>query len=190
MWRCIRAVELKRRAAVSTPFEESHRSSSPSRTALDWFAIAKAISVAALTIIASGPAMAGKGGIPNAPNVPNVNLGLEKKQGLGVGVQPLRGASALTPAGGSLPPGHLSTPGLGLGRNGTIGTQPLTPGFTPPGRGLVPSSPVPNSGPTATPLSSSDSSNDVGRAVSTLNGPDAAAAPNHEPLPRRIPVCR
>lgn len=181
----IRPFNLIRRSIVSRTTEADFGRRSTRRGP----GLAIAILVAVLGAFAASPVLAGKGGNPNVPNMPDVNLGLQRVQGMGVGVGPFRGASALTPAAGNVPPGQLPTPGLGLGRNGSIGTRPLAPGHASPGQGIGTGAPFLNTDVTAAPLSS-DSTREVGRATSKMNGLDAAAVAQEQPSLRQIPVCR
>lgn len=185
----IQAFELNRRGFASGTTEADYGPSSRARYARRGPGLAIAILVAALGAFAASPVLAGKGGNPKVPNVPDVNLGLQRVQEMGVGVGPYRGASTLTPAAGNVPPGHLPTPGLGLGRNGSIGTQPLTPGSGPSGPGLGSSAPLLNNDVPGAPLSS-DSTREAGRAASRMNDVDAATVAQEDPPLRRIPVCR
>jgi len=118
--------------------------------------------VAAVIATASTPVLAEKGGRGPALGVPDVDLGLSKIQGAGVGAGPFvpspqlhvapglmrgplgngnvpgtvaPGASGLTPASGMTPPGHLATPGLRLGNGNTNGAMQAAPDAVQPGNG-------------------------------------------------------
>jgi len=103
---------------------------------------AQAALFTALAATVSIAALADKGGRGHSRGVPNVNLGVAELHRARAGVGPfvpsaVSGTARLTPSSGLLPPGHLETPGLRLGRGHSAGSPPgltATPGVvSPPG---------------------------------------------------------
>ena len=179
-------------------------------------AVARAVLVALLVATGSISAFADKGGPPAQANVPDVNLGLGRIQNMGKGVGPLvpsgtlnvapglmrepltgsgfpgaqaPGASALTPANGLSPPGHLDTPGLGLGRAKDIGLSPAIEPSVPGGNGLslrrdeVPA----NDG---APGLTKSTSAVTARGAAPAEGSESGTSQSNETPQRAIPICR
>jgi hypothetical protein len=155
--------------------------------------------VAAVTAMASTPALADKGGEGRALGVPDINLGLPKinRSGAGAGLfvpapqlylapglmrGPLGngnvpgaaapGASALTPSHGLTPPGQRATPGLRLGQGYADGaTRDLN------GNGNTNGAAQGQAAPTD-------------RVAATSRVADRGALEASAAMPRQLPTCR
>ena len=180
--------------------------------------VAGAVVVASLVVAGPVPAFADKGGRSPRAGVPDVDLGLSRIQNMGQGAGPFvpsgsinvapglmrgpatghgisgadaPGASALTPANGLTPPGHLDTPGLGLGRSTSTGLSPATAPSVPGGQGLGlgrgkgPDRDGPGS------LSNPNPSNAAAARLAADPEPSQQdASQNDGSLKRPIPICR
>lgn len=191
-------------------------SSGARRTVGRSLALVRALLVALLFATGSISALADKGGRPAQANVPDVNLGLGGIQNMGKGVGPLvpsgtlnvapglmrepltgsgfpgaqaPGASALTPANGLTPPGHLDTPGLGLGRAKGSGLSPATEPSVPGGNGfaLGRNEDSANDGARG-PANSTNAA--TARSAAPAEGSESDTPQSNETPQRAIPICR
>ncbi len=175
-------------------------------TAQHLFFAALAVLVAALLVTGSTVALADRGGRGQPGGVPNPNLGVSElhRARSGVGAfapSAVLGAARLTPSNGLPPPGHLSTPGLGLGRGQSAGSPPGltgTTGVLPPRYGIEMPQPgngfaLGNGGDALAPGVMGAPRAPEAETARIPSATDALG--NEQPrggeaLPRRIPTCR
>lgn len=190
-----RAVERSSSAGGSGDFAYRKRGSSFGVAKRQKRAIASAALIAALATTGSTAVLADKGGRGSHLGVPNVNLGLPDLHKAGAGAAPfvpspkLQVAPGLTLSPGATPPGHLATPGLGLGRGHGAGALPTEPVSVQPGNGLALGhdnglgkghAQGTARGPTV----------GRGRIATTTDGASQDPSQGSEAMPRQLPTCR